>query len=73
MIGEPTTTSLGLRVNLERMTYPSIYEDDVKSLTLDIEFQTENRVRFKVKHENMLLRVGGMEKENLHAYLLQSV
>lgn len=48
LIGEPVQTKLGVQLNLKRLTYKSIYGDDVQNIALEIEFQTKDRLRFKV-------------------------
>ncbi|XP_031552826.1 maltase-glucoamylase, intestinal-like [Actinia tenebrosa] len=51
--GDKVDTSLGERVNLIRMNYKSIYGKDSQTVTLDIEYQTSDRVRFKFYDPNV--------------------
>ena len=41
-------TELGIQVQLQRIATPSWFGSDFSSVVLEIEFQTEDRVRLKV-------------------------
>ena len=46
--GEVRETQLGYQATLQRRSASTIYGQDIDEVTLDVEFQTNNRVRFKV-------------------------
>lgn len=49
--GEVRETQLGYRATLNRHSNTTIYGDDIDEIVLDVEFQTDDRVRFKVMNE----------------------
>ena len=44
-------TQLGYQATLKRRSVTTIYGQDIDEVTLDVEFQTDDRVRFKVMNE----------------------
>nr|XP_058944408.1 maltase-glucoamylase-like [Pocillopora verrucosa] len=46
--GEVRETQLGYRATLNRHSNTTIYGDDIDEIVLDVEFQTDDRVRFKL-------------------------
>lgn len=42
-------TQLGYQATLKRRSASTIYGQDIDEVTLDVEFQTNDRIRFKVK------------------------
>ncbi|XP_033018828.1 maltase-glucoamylase, intestinal-like [Lacerta agilis] len=52
LTGKPEKTEKGWRVALSRRGIASLYENDIPQLALDVEFQTEDRVRFKIYDPN---------------------
>ena len=57
MDGKERETQLGYQATLRRRSASTIYEQDeiIDEITLDVEFQTNDRVRFKVMNEDFLL------------------
>ena len=49
--GEVRETQLGYQATLKRRSSTTIYGDDIDEVVLDVEFQTDDRVRFKVMNE----------------------
>ena len=49
MKGDSQSTRLGYRVTLERRSNRTIYGHDIDEVALEIEFQTDSRVRFKAR------------------------
>ncbi|CAH1775810.1 unnamed protein product [Owenia fusiformis] len=47
MNGAPISTAKGYRVNLKRRQYPSWFGLEIDDVNLDVEFQTESRLRLK--------------------------
>lgn len=54
--GEVRETQLGYRATLNRRSNTTIYGDDIDEIVLDVEFQTDDRVRFKVMNELIWFR-----------------
>ena len=54
--GEVRETQLGYRATLNRHSNTTIYGDDIDEIVLDVEFQTDDRVRFKVMNELIWFR-----------------
>ena len=48
MEGDMRETQLGYQATLKRRSASSIYGQDIDDVTLEVEFQTNDRVRFKV-------------------------
>ena len=49
-VGEQVATPLGWYINLQRVNTPSLYGDVIENVRLDVEFQTDNRLRLKVRN-----------------------
>lgn len=47
-------TQLGYQATLKRRSGTTIYGQDIDEVTLDVEFQTNDRVRFKVMNEGFI-------------------
>ena len=53
MEGDARVSKLGVQATLKRRSSATtIYGQDIDELTLDVEFQTDDRVRFKVEYES---------------------
>ena len=48
-------TQLGYQATLKRRSATTIYGQDIDEVTLDVELQTNERVRFKVKDVDIYL------------------
>jgi len=48
MAGEPVNTGHGFRVALERMTTTTLFGGDINELTLEVDFQSDYRLRVKI-------------------------
>ncbi|KAK2141238.1 hypothetical protein LSH36_1136g01048 [Paralvinella palmiformis] len=47
MAGSPVETPQGYQIVLDRINTPSVFGQDIGQITLDVEFQTEQRLRLK--------------------------
>ena len=47
-------TQLGYKATLKRRSASTIYGQDIDEVTLDVEFQTNDCIRFKVRDEDFL-------------------
>ena len=45
-------TKLGYQATLKRRSSATIFGQDIDEVTINVEFQTDDRVRFKVKDKN---------------------
>ncbi|NXF02866.1 SUIS protein, partial [Smithornis capensis] len=46
--GSKSSTQTGFKATLERLPAPSLFGNDINTLLLTGEYQTENRLRFKI-------------------------
>ena len=49
MVGSPVVTPTGYEVVLKRINYPSWYGLEIEDVVLEVEFQSDSRLRMKVK------------------------
>ena len=57
MEGDPRSSNLGIQVTLKRRSNATMYGQDIDEVTLDVEYQTDDRVRFKVEYESKILNI----------------
>ena len=48
MVGDPVATPSGYEVTIRRINYPSWYGRDIEDVLLNVEFQSDSRLRMKV-------------------------
>jgi len=49
LVGDVIETDKGFRATLEHIDTPSWFGNDIKNVLLDVEFQTSDRLRIKVR------------------------
>ena len=55
MLGEPLTTPLGYLVHLVRSTQAGMFGEEADSVWLNLEIQTETRIRLKITDDEQRL------------------